>query len=299
MHIGVEPTGSKLIEFSAMWNSFLGNLPDPEQDIAVSDRLPSSDAWRSFKDGLWQTLREVNRVLSEDGMLLVTFNNRDIRAWKVLLSAVQSIGLMCAVVWYQHPAVVSAKAQLARSGSYVGDFYCAFRRARKRPTTSLDGVERQLRCVAAAHEGSVPASVVSRVALSRFLADNVSADLLAELSSMTDILFETGDGAVRKWRGGSLPEGQQFDSALRSLVVEALGNGSMTYRSLYALICEGLSHLGVPDPEVVRLRIENLNLAVVENDSCRLVDDDGSRQSVNGPTTQGRIQLGLPIKPEL
>ena len=114
------------LEFSALWNSFLGAVPDAGDDIAVSDRARGDGSWHRYETGLRRCVHGVRQVLRDDGKLIVTFNNKDIRAWQALLGALQSAGLRCTGAFYQHPAVVSAKAQLAYDGSYVGDVYALF-----------------------------------------------------------------------------------------------------------------------------------------------------------------------------
>lgn len=114
------------LEFSALWNGFLGELPDPALDIAVSDRARGDGTWQKYADDLREIVLLVRERLAPDGRVLVTFNNKDERAWSALSSALEHAGLRCRGSFYQHPAVVSAKAQLAPGGSYVGDYYGLF-----------------------------------------------------------------------------------------------------------------------------------------------------------------------------
>ncbi|MBM3266758.1 MAG: hypothetical protein FJZ01_03830 [Candidatus Sericytochromatia bacterium] len=114
-------------EFSTLWNGFLKEAPDLDADLSVSDRLPADIAWSRYREGLGTVLAGVTRVLAPGGAVVVTFNNNDPRAWEALSAALDSAGLVCEAVAYRDPAVVSAKAQLAPDGSYVGDLYAAFR----------------------------------------------------------------------------------------------------------------------------------------------------------------------------
>ena len=167
------------LEFSSVWNSFLGSVPDPAQDIAVSDRARGDGTWENYRDGLGRIVASLRTALRDDGRFLVTFNNRDLRAWRALLDALQAADLRCEGAFYQHPAVVSTKAQLAPGGSYVGDIYCCFA-----PSSSPlgdgavagDAVQRALQAAPGADDGAT-----RRVALLELLRANVAASHLDEL----------------------------------------------------------------------------------------------------------------------
>jgi len=114
------------LEFSALWNGFLGELPDPALDIAVSNRARGDATWQRYAESLARILTLLRARLRSDARVVVTFNNKDPRAWAALSEALREARLHCLGDFYQRPAVVSAKAQLAPAGSYVGDFYGLF-----------------------------------------------------------------------------------------------------------------------------------------------------------------------------
>lgn len=116
------------LEFSALWNAFLGETPDYEREIVVSDRTVRRSGWDSYTTRLAESVRQCVRVLKPTGAVLITFNNLNGRAWAALLAALHGAGLRCEAAHYVAPAVISAKAQFAPDGSYHGDFWCIFRR---------------------------------------------------------------------------------------------------------------------------------------------------------------------------
>jgi hypothetical protein len=122
------------VEFSTMWNAFLGEAGDPDADIAVTDRGDREAAWTRYEAALRSTAESVAGLLAPDGEVVLTFNNKDARAWAALLRATQAAGLFANRVDWLAPAVVPTKAQLAPAGSYIGDFYCVLRRAAHRPS---------------------------------------------------------------------------------------------------------------------------------------------------------------------
>jgi SAM-dependent methyltransferase len=111
------------LEFSALWNAFLGPLPDPGLDIAVSNRARGDATWERYAAALASIVALVRRRLKDDGRVVATFNNKDPRAWRAFSSALEGAGLHCIGAFHQAPAVISAKAQLAPEGSYIGDYY--------------------------------------------------------------------------------------------------------------------------------------------------------------------------------
>ncbi len=160
------------VEFSALWNSFLGVRADPELDIAVSDRSDREVAWARYEEALVATVASVTELLAPTGSVVVTFNNKDARAWAALLSATQRAGLFAERVDWLAPAVVPTKAQLAPVGSYVGDFYCLLRRGSREPSRDFSPVAAALR------GGS------QRAAIAAFVEHHVAADLVWELEPL-------------------------------------------------------------------------------------------------------------------
>lgn len=118
------------LEFSALWNAFLGPLPDPGLDIAVSNRARGDGTWEKYASSLAAIVGLVRRHLKDDGRIVATFNNKDPRAWQAFSGALEGAGLHCIGAFHQRPAVVSTKAQLAPNGSYVGDYYGLYAIAR-------------------------------------------------------------------------------------------------------------------------------------------------------------------------
>jgi hypothetical protein len=160
------------VEFSTMWNAFLGVRADPDADIAVTDRWDREAAWTRYEAALASTAASVVQVLAPGGAVVVTFNNKDARAWQALLGATQGAGLFADRVDWLAPAVVPTKAQLAPTGSYLGDFYCVLRRESRRPSRDLSPVVRALR-------GGSP-----HAAMTVFLEHHLAADLVSEIAPL-------------------------------------------------------------------------------------------------------------------
>jgi hypothetical protein len=123
--------------------------------------------------------------MRDDGRVIVTFNNKDMRAWRALLLSLQRAGFRCQGAFYQHPAVVSAKAQLAQGGSYVGDVYGLFGPSTERPSPDTAAVARALQRALGSDPGAAPDdAALQRVAITAFLRANVDAATLPEVPTL-------------------------------------------------------------------------------------------------------------------
>ena len=240
------------VEFSALWNSFLRLSPDPDLDIAVSDRDKKEESWKQYESALRSLIGDSARVLDKHGALIVTFNNKDARAWKALLAATQAAGLKATQVAYVHPAVVSAKAQMAPHGSYVGDFYCLMRAGGTSPLRTLAPVADALRHIASVHEGSTTEGVLSRMAIAAFLRANISAELVGDIDPLIHDMFPKRDGTELVWSGPTLVPDESFSDAAERVARTMLSAGPTPFSRVFQRICAELGDLGVPPPVAVR-----------------------------------------------
>lgn len=173
------------VEFSAIWNSFLGESPDPGLDIAVSDRARGDGSWQMYERRLLEVTSVLKEKIGATGRLIVTFNNKDIRAWQSLLNAIQTAEFRCVGAFYQHPAVVSAKAQMANEGSYVGDIYALFSPDNGLLRENIEDLKAAVISAFSTHDADdVSHSSILRVALLNFVRMNITAAFLDRLPNL-------------------------------------------------------------------------------------------------------------------
>lgn len=230
------------LEFSAMWNSFLREVPDPGLDIAVSNRSRGDGTWENYELGLSRIITAVRASLRDDGRVIVTFNNKDVRAWRALLASLQQAGFRCEGAFYQHPAVVSAKAQLAQDGSYVGDVYCVFLPSAESPTVDTGSVISAIQRALRSHkETGMDDDALQRVAVTEFLRANVEAALLDRLPRLI--------AEARALPGPDLASDAPVDSfadVALALVADMLASGSpVPMATVAAELHKKHAHLGV------------------------------------------------------
>lgn len=239
-------------EFSAMWNSFLRDLPDPNLDISVSDRLEQSAGWIKYAADMNSMIASIRLVMSETSTLLITFNNNDPRAWKALLSALQNNSLVCGFVTYQIPAVVSSKAQKAIEGSYISDIYVGYRLSdAPQYTTDLKPVVTALKKCAVNRGGRLPEALARREAMIAWLRNNVSVSEFDKCDEILGDLFDNEDSLL-SLKGFTPISPSPFAESCVSIANSVLGDGPKEWKRLYAAIAAKLAEFGIPDPHEVK-----------------------------------------------
>ncbi|MDP4678956.1 MAG: DNA methyltransferase [Cyclobacteriaceae bacterium] len=181
-------------EFSAIWNSFLGVQPNFEHDLSVSDRLPKKISWENYHKMLHSYMAVFSKMLNNQGKLLITFNNNDLRAWLALLSSLQDNGFYCKSVIYQIPAVISSKAQFSPDASYISDLYSVFSLESKNThTKDLNPVIKDLIQIANIRNGKVRKNIVEREFILSFLKHNVHHSHLDDRENLINSIFTYED----------------------------------------------------------------------------------------------------------
>jgi len=124
------PYGASVPYFglSLMWASWLGMEDDLnfDEEIVISERGDYQEELKTYKDDLRLAFSEMYRVLKPDGWVSVTFHNREIAVWNALVAAAVEAHFEYVNDVYQIPPMISAKSQLARSGSMTGDIIINF-----------------------------------------------------------------------------------------------------------------------------------------------------------------------------
>lgn len=246
------------VEFSSMWNSFLQDFPDPDCDISVSDRLPKAEAWEKYTADLLSSVSAIRDLLKQEGHLLITFNNNDMRAWKALLHALQANSMECEFVTYQIPAVVSSKAQKAISGSYISDIYSVCRKGGTGTVChSLSGVSADLVKCASYRGGTISKTLAQRTMMIAWLKNNVSADLLDEMDAILSSLFEA-EGNMLTLKNHPSDGSSRFLRQVRTIAAGILSNGPCDWSAMYERIAAETAEYGIPDPHEVRSALEGV-----------------------------------------
>ena len=139
----------ELSHFWYMWNKDLYDVSKLENDKeAVVNRktnLTNRKTYKTYEDNLFFVFHECHRVLKKDGQMVMTFNNKDIRAWLALLISVfksgfhfdqGGIAFQDGITNYRHTAHTKAK------GSPYGDFVYKFIRQDTVSSGDVNGIDR-------------------------------------------------------------------------------------------------------------------------------------------------------------
>jgi len=114
---------------SHLWNSWLGFKPDYSNEIIIdSFRNKKID---SFKEGMSDVFRELNRVLKKGKYLSFSFHNRDLKVWKSIVEPLLQNGFQLVNVVMQPQAVSSGTQGINKNNTLKGDFIYNFMKISK------------------------------------------------------------------------------------------------------------------------------------------------------------------------
>lgn len=266
-------------EFSQIWNSFLKKMPVVDDDLSVSDRLPSEQAWSKYEIGLRECIQELAQVMKPAGVILVTFNNGDLRAWKALLAALQNNKFRCKYVGYQIPAVISSKAQFSVDGSYISDVYSVWEFDKNHLGYGLGmaGIIEALTRSAASRGGEVPKAFAQRIFMMNILENNYSYKCLDERDAILESVFDMQKNRYSLKNPVKLPI-QDFGDIARTAATELLKQGPASWQRLYESVARSSQKagIGIPDPNETKNVLSNFLL--FNKDNCYLLYDQVDAQ---------------------
>lgn len=122
-----------LSNFWAVWLPELGMgrvIDDREEAVIARKRFPGAKSAQDYQVLLERCFGECSRVLKPGGYMVMTFNNREPRAWGSLLVAAAKAGFDLppgGVVFQSGIETYRHTAQSRRNGSVIGDFILSFK----------------------------------------------------------------------------------------------------------------------------------------------------------------------------
>lgn len=246
------------LEFSNMWNGFLNKDLNFSSDISVSDRLDEKNRWEEYNEALYEIVEKSSDLLKEDGKILITFNNNDIKAWSSLLEALQKNKLTCKYVNYQIPAVISSKAQMAKSGSYISDIYSIYQKQSNfKYNKDIKQLKENLFKISSVRKNKVEENLVKRTIFLSFIEHNIDVSMLEEALELIETLFyKEGNYLI-------LEEGINseilLEDMIRKIAINRIKESTeIHWNTLYVEIAESLIEYGLVPPEKVSMIISDL-----------------------------------------
>ena len=138
------PYGQSIAYFglSMFWNSWLRENVKYNKEIIYD---PSRNKkYDDYSMRLINVFKEMHRVLKDNKYLSLTFHNRDIRIWEIVISNLQKIGFKLENIVYQEQAVSSGTQGLNRKNTFKGDFVYNFKKQvfiNKKKLNGFDSIE--------------------------------------------------------------------------------------------------------------------------------------------------------------
>lgn len=126
------PYGESIPYFaiSMIWNSWLGfNVDYDNEIICDSYRKKGYD---DYEARIFNTFKEMYRVLKPSRYLSFTFHNRDLRVWKAVIESCKKAGFQPINILYQPQAVSSGTQGLNRKNTLKDDFIYNFIKPKNR-----------------------------------------------------------------------------------------------------------------------------------------------------------------------
>lgn len=112
------------LDLSSIWLSWLEiyddfYLPNYDEEIIVNGTKSIED----FEKDMTLALKNMRKVLKDDGKIVLTFNNKDLQTWKALLKSIELSGLKIEKVIHQQNRRTGESNVSDPFGSSASDFY--------------------------------------------------------------------------------------------------------------------------------------------------------------------------------
>jgi hypothetical protein len=139
------------LEYSALWASWLEKNLDYKKEIIISDSPDRKKNLEDYDDLISKAFQNCFRILKEGSWMSVTFHNRFLETWKVLLESIENAGFSYISANLLIPAVIPAKAQLSK-GSLEGDLVIHYRKINGKKSKKIQDNDIETKVVKQANE---------------------------------------------------------------------------------------------------------------------------------------------------
>lgn len=139
-----------LSNFWAVWLpevQGLGRIIDTSKEAVIARKqFPGAKSASDYQQILEQCFLECVRVLKDNGYMVLTFHNREPRAWAALLVAAVKAGFELpskGIIFQDGIPSYKHTAQSRRAGSVIGDFILSFRKPREGSSRHTSNIYRK------------------------------------------------------------------------------------------------------------------------------------------------------------
>src|SRR3989344_6148377 len=239
------------VEFSAIWNGFLNHDINYKDEIIVSDRKEHLSSWDKYSTDIESTISLFHQKLKKSGKIVITFNNLDPRAWKIVLESFAKFSFTCMDAKYQIPAVISSKSQMASNTSYIGDYYCVFEKTKhnNKPNHDPFFLTKKIKEVLFSRKGMVPKNLIMRIIILTILNENMDLNLLGKIDDIVKPIA-TEDKEYYYLREELVDKEQteifNIENTIMNIAEKQLRDGKQSIQDLYEKILEATDQIGSP-----------------------------------------------------
>lgn len=264
------------LEFSEIWNCFLKRNIEYEKEIVVSDRKEHVSSWGKYSGDIEDIVKLFHRKLKDDAKVIMTFNNLDPRAWKIVLEAFAKCQFKCIDAKYQIPAVISSKAQKASNTSYVGDYYCVFVKGRgnEKISDDLHRITEKINVALLSRGGIAPQNLINRLAILTILNENLNINFIERIQeAVSPIARQNGEYYQLRdeLMDNELVKQHRIEDIVKAIAIKEMKGGCKDINSLYETILEKTDEIGSPPFSEVVQMLEGI--VIFDKDRCNLRSD--------------------------
>jgi hypothetical protein len=261
------------VEFSNIWNLFLRKRIDYDNEIIVSDRKEFVSSWEKYEKEIKIVVSLFHKKLKKNGKIIMTFNNLDPKAWKIILNAFSESFFVCDEARYQIPAVISSKAQRASNTSYIGDYYCVFSKSNKvvRYNNDFYALTDKVKKVLFSRKGKAPINLINRMLLLEILNNNMDMgfvdkikEAIIPIAEIKGEYYEIREELINR----ELFEKFDIENKVINIAISDLKKGKKNIESFYENVLEKTKEFGSPPLSEIKLFLKETVL--FEKDYCYL-----------------------------
>jgi len=249
------------LEYATLWAPWFRMPLDYDNEIVISDSKVRNKTPSDYKRRLALAFKQAHRVLKPEAWMSVTFNNRQIDVWEIVVSSIREAGFEVENSVYQAPAVVPVKSQLSRAGTIVGDIVLNCRkRAGERQYNVPVVIERQedlilqesSQIVGERGEG-VPIEIVLRGVILRLLKEPTELwpkqDIMRIIKS--HFVVRTGKVYFHPDAPERLKQWQSLTQMITGIVARELSRGERDDKKIVAAVYSELRNGRAPSMQEI------------------------------------------------
>ncbi len=127
------------LALSSFWNSWLNNKVDYKNEIIYDPFRNKKE--EDYEMRLDESFSEMSRVLKRNKLLTMTFNNRHMKFWRIIMESCKSSGFELSNIKWVNQAVSSGTQGINRRNTLKGDFVYTFINTKKKMNPETSKIE--------------------------------------------------------------------------------------------------------------------------------------------------------------